>query len=1361
MAGLLRRGTPVAVIIVLASTDAQAVNTPVAFKMGTFTRSAVTCLTPAACSTAGAGSTQLTTVVTHNLNATPKALILWAVNPTDSRIFMGVSDGPAGTDRAFCTAEKSGQTTSSAGRAMDDEVFSECDDTGSIFVRAGLTAWSNTDFTLSYLENTAAAAQNINYLIIGGALALAKVFDWNMPTAANANFAVTGGSFTPTVLIHLNVGAGFASPQGTAFPIENGNNFAFGLGVASKPAATITQWADFMVEEDNRVLAVGNPTKAARGYVTAGSIMIVGTQVTSGVVVTQANLVSMNSDGFTMNFTTKDTNATRVITLALQGMNSEAGSFAKATATGNQAVSLGGSPTGFAPDAVLLSSVSDAMPAVAPPSALNAGDARHYFGAFTSADQYSWELLSVNGRTNTTVTGTTSSTARSFSTQLDATKTAPPGADSTATGSFGTTSFNLNWASPQNDTGTQTILYLALGNPSPTHIKLDEFAAYRNGEGQLNLRWRTGFEVDNLGFFLYRDGVGARTLLTPEMFAGSALLAGPRTALSAGRDYVYQVAAAEPGSRYWLEEVAVTGKRTWHGPVTPQAAPFPPDPSLFAAPLPTDLPGAAELARPGNPAPDLSLVLVRPRVPDGGRQATQRLLASQPGIKIPITRDGVYRVTMKDLVAAGLDPAATPALLRLYADGEEVSLAERGDAIEFYATGADTPYSGEHVYWLAPGDEGGRRIPIVREPAGETVASSFPFVAAYQERTVYVAALHNGEADNFFGSSVTAAPIARTLGVHHLVGGGQAELRVALQGVSLADHQVSVALNGVPLTSVAFRAQDQGLVAMPLTVGPGGLVEGDNVVTLVSASADDVSLLDSLRLTWDHALHADAGALRFTVAGGQSATVAGFATTAVRAFDVTNPAHPRELAAEVTAHEGEVAATVVASGGGTRVLLLVDPSRIETSLPLVANAPSAWTRAENAADLVIIAHRSLIPSLEPLVALRQSEGRQVAVIDVEDLYDELSFGQKSPRAIKDFLLRARASWTKAPRFVLLVGDATLDPRNYLGKNQPDLVPTRMVDTSLLETASDDWFADFSGTGIPEMAVGRLPARTPAEAEIMVGKIVAAARQGRLGGQHDVLIVAGQDDYQDDFGSAGEEIRATISPPFKATALLRSSLDAAAFKQALIKALDAGPLLVDYQGHGSQNSWRGSLDSSEAATLKNTERPSVFVAMTCLNGFFHDVWSSSLAEALISAPGGAAAVWASSGLTDLSSQRAANQAFVAAALTRGVTLGEAAMTAKAATSDEDIRRTWILFGDPTITLLPASQAEPGPSPGPGIMAGAGCAACAVAVAPAPGAPWLMAAAALVVLRRRRPRQVVHQTRATASRMALVRRCRQRQ
>jgi len=51
------------------------------------------------------------------------------------------------------------------------------------------------------------------------------------------------------------------------------------------------------------------------------------------------------------------------------------------------------------------------------------------------------------------------------------------------------------------------------------------------------------------------------------------------------------------------------------------------------------------------------------------------------------------------------------------------------------------------------------------------------------------------------------------------------------------------------------------------------------------------------------------------------------------------------------------------------------------------------------------------------------------------------------------------------------------------------VPTKELDTAELETASDDWLADFDGDGISEIALGRLPARTTADASTMISKIL--------------------------------------------------------------------------------------------------------------------------------------------------------------------------------------------------------------------------------------------------------------------------------
>src|SRR5207247_10163844 len=91
----------------------------------------------------------------------------------------------------------------------------------------------------------------------------------------------------------------------------------------------------------------------------------------------------------------------------------------------------------------------------------------------------------------------------------------------------------------------------------------------------------------------------------------------------------------------------------------------------------------------------------------------------------------------------------------------------------------------------------------------------------------------------------------------------------------------------------------------------------------------------------------------------------------------------------------------------------------------------------------------------------------------QEVYDEFSFGAKSPWALRAFLQQARRTWARPPRFLLLAGDASVDPRNYMEMGDMDFVPTKLVDTQYSATASDDGFGDLRGEGVAEIAVGRL------------------------------------------------------------------------------------------------------------------------------------------------------------------------------------------------------------------------------------------------------------------------------------------------
>ena len=339
-------------------------------------------------------------------------------------------------------------------------------------------------------------------------------------------------------------------------------------------------------------------------------------------------------------------------------------------------------------------------------------------------------------------------------------------------------------------------------------------------------------------------------------------------------------------------------------------------------------------------------------------------------------------------------------------------------------------------------------------------------------------------------------------------------------------------------------------------------------------------------------------------------------------------------------------------------------------------SPPRWTHRSNGADLVVIAHPSMLAAVEPLVALRRSQGLSVALVDVTDVYDEFAFGQRTPYAIRDFLRQAARTWRKAPRFALLVGDATFDPKNYLGFGQLDLVPTKMVATTYLKTMSDDWFVDFNEDGIPDLAIGRLPARTADDTSVMVSKILAREAAIRNGGTEpgawgSRMLLVSDENFEFNFETATAALKPLVPATISVQEVAAERVGASAPAE-IASRINEGQLLVNYAGHGSVERWSrlGLFGDTAAAALANGERLPVFVLMTCLNGFFADLYSESLAEGLMLSPnGGAVSVWASSGLTEPTVQAAMNQELFRQLFTRpSITLGEAVIGAKSSVGD---------------------------------------------------------------------------------------------
>ena len=615
------------------------------------------------------------------------------------------------------------------------------------------------------------------------------------------------------------------------------------------------------------------------------------------------------------------------------------------------------------------------------------------------------------------------------------------------------------------------------------------------------------------------------------------------------------------------------------------------------------------------------------------------------------------------------------------------------DAIEFYGTGIDTLFSGTRIYWLVREGAFAKRI-LTASPSTSagSCADSFPFTVIREDRSTYFAALLNGENnDNFFGDTVTSDAVDQTLTLAHRDTSSSQPLTLdlALQGVTDSQlHSIAVQFNGTPVGTVEFFGEI--LSTQSVTIDPSLVTDGTNIVTLAALNGDnDVSVIQSIQLHYLHTYEADSNWLRATANAGSTVRISGFSNSEVRLFDITDPLNISELHGKVAAETGSyaISATVPAGAPYTRTILAFAADQLASPAALTRHLPANHNRV--GADIVMITHPGFAANLEPLVRLRESQGHHVAVITTEQIYDQYNFGEHSPFALRGFLQDAAQHWSRKPQAVLLVGDASLDPRNYLGFGDLDFVPTRIIETAAFKTASDDWFTDFLQTGYPTIPTGRLPVRTTSDADLLVSKIVGY-EQGHDAGPwtSQALLIADQN-IDANFTTAVAAAATTLPASLQSTQLLADGLDPATVRSQILTALNNGSLLVNYNGHGAEQQWSFSdlFNSSDAASLNNGARLPVYLLIDCLNGLFQDVYEQSLAESLILAPnGGAVAVWASSGFTEQTPQVSMNLTFLHEfALHPSEPLGRIVLNAKASTTDNDVRRTWILFGDPSLKL----------------------------------------------------------------------------
>jgi uncharacterized repeat protein (TIGR01451 family) len=893
----------------------------------------------------------------------------------------------------------------------------------------------------------------------------------------------------------------------------------------------------------------------------------------------------------------------------------------------------------------------------------------------------------------------------------------PGTATNTATVSADQTDPNLT-----NNTSTQIETITAY-----TQVKLHAFAARtgtdKSGASRVILSWKTGAEAHNLGFNIYREENGQRIRLNPSLIAGSALLMSGALPKHSAKTYSWIDSSSNSGNgAYWLEDVDVNGARTMHGPVTASAATSESESEPTAAPMFSQ----TMFSQINQSLPSSSNQGSRPveRVrrdfqPTSAQQQTQFEIEAHPAVKLYVKHEGWHSITQPALVAAGLDPNVDPAYLHLYAEANEQPIQITGAtagpggfgpqaAIGFYGTGIDTPYSGTRVYFLIAGNTPGQRIQQLPLASGSNQPpSSFLETVEVAPRTTYFAALITTDGNNFFGPLISSTATDETVTTPNLDTNSTAPARieVILQGIILGfPHDVAVALNGTSLGNLTFTGQSKG--TFQLTLPPNVLQNSDNTVTLTAQGGEfDTSLLQSIRIQYPRHYTADSDHLKFTGRPGDELKIGGFTSAPAVVLDITDPNQPVALTPQISSDttitpaqytlQVQVPWSAANSPATRHTLLALSPDAFLSAAAVRPNHPSQWHRAQSGSEIVMISNGDFASALAPLVQAHHAQGQSTSLVLIDDVYDEFNFGERNPAAIRSFLSTATKVWHTAPRYLLLNGRASIDPRNYLGFGHLDFVPTKIVPTSSLMTASDDWFSDFNDTGIPSIATGRFPVSTPAEATLVIGKVASYEGQSTDGPwTSQALMVADVDDTID-FSQDSKIVQAQLPKTIQATDVFATTTTIAQSQQQIISSINTGQVLVNYSGHGSEEEWSGDdlFNNTSATALTNGSSLPVFLIMNCLNGFFQDVYEVPLAVALMLAPnGGAVAVLASSGLNQPNPQTVLNKVIVQNAMHAPYSaLGDAIIQGKLAITDPNVRKTFNLLGDPAMKIKkPESQ-----------------------------------------------------------------------
>lgn len=738
--------------------------------------------------------------------------------------------------------------------------------------------------------------------------------------------------------------------------------------------------------------------------------------------------------------------------------------------------------------------------------------------------------------------------------------------------------------------------------------------------------------------------------------------------------------------------------------------------------------------------------------------ASRSVLADGSWYKIAVKEAGIYKLNVAQLNAMGISTAnLASGSIRLFGNGgamlPEDNAVPRPDDLQqnaiFVEDGGDGIFNGnDYLLFYAPGPHrwrrdgsgyyheyniysdsacyflniapGGWRIssdPAM--PAATTTVGAYDFHAFYEEDEMNI--LFSGK--QWFGGLFSTAPggtAERSYPLPAPAGLTDASLRIRLAARSTSGARFDLALNGNAIMSFLPPPVNGNIfdryastVTERLAVTGGG-----NFTLKFTGNSSAQGWLDFLAIEGRCPLALPAeGALLFRDAQSTGAgQTAGFelanGTAQTMVWDVTDPQRPVKLQTSLTGNVLRFSrdASVRREYAAFQPAGLPAPQYIGP----VANQD---LHGFPAADMLIISPPGFLPAANRLAGWhRETHALKVNIAVTPLIWNEFGSGIGDPAALRDFL---KMQFDRGGlKYVLLLGRASYDYKDRLPDNT-NFVPTWQSDNSLHGINSymtDDFFGflgdadDINGTGaLLDVAVGRLPVRTAAEADAVVNKIMGYGTPAGFGPWRQEMTFVADDEDGNLHLEDAETVSGVITQEESAFNVSKLYLDAfpqvatsagsryPAVNEAIRQRMYNGNLVWNYTGHGSFNrlAEEAVLDEDAIGSWQNAGKLPLMVTATCDFAPFDNPAFYSLGEKLLTREnGGAIALMTTTRAVFAYSNLVMNANYFRRAFSPGAggkmpTLGGGAMLAKndtyAQNGDVINNRKFQLLGDPAMTL----------------------------------------------------------------------------